>query len=76
MPTITYTPGDSDDWATAPDDVAEALDALADDKLFSAGADDCEWSSADVGPILRSPDGTRFRVGLDDSGLLTTTEVS
>jgi hypothetical protein len=28
-----------------------------------------------VGSILRSPNGTRYRLGVDDAGLLTTTSL-
>lgn len=49
--------------------IADALASTAS----RVGADDIEITSSANGVILTSPNGTRYRVKVDDAGSLTTT---
>jgi hypothetical protein len=51
-------------------------DAHDSRKLLLLGSDDIEWTSSSVGLILRAPDTTRWRVGVDNNGYFTTTQVT
>jgi len=71
-----YTPTTDSNWTTVPDDVEEALDELADAKVHKVGNDDVEFTLATVGPILRSANGKRWRILVDNDGIYSTTEVT
>lgn len=43
--------------------------------IKTATSDDIEWTSSDAGPILTSPNGTRFRVVANNNGIVTTERV-
>ena len=55
---------------------AAAQDAITRAMLPLSGASDIEFTAATVGPILRSADGTRWQILVDDNGSYTTEEVS
>jgi len=55
---------------------AAAQDAITGTKLARVGADDIEFEDAAAGPILRSADGTRWRILVDSNGMYTATEVT
>jgi hypothetical protein len=57
---------------TAPSD-SEAREAIG--AAAAVGPDDIEITSGAKGLILKSPDGTRFRITVDDDGALMTTSL-
>jgi len=72
---IAYTPYDASDWTDPdPDDVAEALDDLADSRADKTGSSDIEITDSSAGWILRNAAGERRRVTVDNSGLLTVSD--
>jgi len=72
---IPYTPYDGDDWTdTDPDDVAEALDDLANYKAHKAGSDDIEITDATKGWIFKTANGNRRRLTIDNDGLVTVSD--
>lgn len=72
---IYYTPSEPTNWTTEPDAVRAALDTLAAKLLSPVGAEDIEFTGADIGVILRAPNGTRWRLNLDGAEY-TTEEVT
>lgn len=55
--------------------VTSAIQTQLDAKAALVGTADIEITSSAAGVILRSPDSTRWRLTVDDAGLLTTVEI-
>jgi len=55
---------------------AYAQDAISNTKVDSVGDDDIEFLDATKGPILRSANGTRYRITVDNYGRYQTEAVA
>lgn len=64
-----------DNTADVDKPVSTAQQEALDEKVSLVGTDDIEISHSIKGLILKSPNGTRYRLGVDDEGALTTTSL-
>jgi len=55
---------------------ANAQDAIDNTHVDLVGSSDVEFLSATVGPILRSANGKRWQILVNNNGLYTATEVT
>ena len=60
---------------TAKTTIVEAINELFNGKVSKIGADDIEVTLATKGVILKSPNGTRYKITVNDDGSLQTTGV-
>jgi hypothetical protein len=60
-----------DEWKQEPDILGKAPELNYGGLVYG----DYEFKDAQRGIILKSPDGSRFRVQVDDAGALTVTEI-
>ena len=65
----SYTKSESDTL------IVKATNELFNDKVSKIGADDIEVTLATKGVILKSPNGTRYKITIADDGALISTAV-